>query len=104
MIEIEFTEEEMQALNYERYHHPHPQVQRKMEALWLKSQKLSHEEICRLTGISPNTLRRYLRKYQRGGIEALKELNVYQPQSELNQLPQRLKLTFASTLPPALKR
>jgi hypothetical protein len=63
MIEIEFTEEEMQALNYERYHHPHPRVQRKMEALWLKSQGLSHKDICRLTGIkrSENRVRVFLK-------------------------------------------
>jgi len=42
MIKIEFTEEEMKALDYERYHHPHPRVQREMEALWLKSQNVSH--------------------------------------------------------------
>ena len=30
MIRLNFTEEEKQALNYERYHHPHPRVQRKM--------------------------------------------------------------------------
>jgi Fic family protein len=54
-----------------------------MEALWLKSQKLSHKDIYRLTGISPNTLRGYLRAYLKGGIEALKELNFYMPQSEL---------------------
>ena len=28
MIKIEFTEEEIKALNHERYHHPHPRVQR----------------------------------------------------------------------------
>jgi transposase len=54
-----------------------------MEALWLKSQKMSHKEICRLTGISPSTLRRYIKAYQQGGIDALKELIFYQPQSEL---------------------
>ena len=72
MFKIEFTEEEMQALDYERYLRIHPRVQRKMEALWLKSHGLSHKEICRLTGISLNTLRNYLRAYQQGGIEALK--------------------------------
>ena len=36
MIAIDFTEEDIEALDYERYHHPHPRVQRKMEALWLK--------------------------------------------------------------------
>jgi hypothetical protein len=76
----------MQALNYERFHHPDPHVQRKMEGLWLKSQKLSHKGICRLIGISPNTLRDiYLRAYLKGGIEALKEFYFYTPQSELCQ-------------------
>ncbi|MDM8568921.1 IS630 family transposase, partial [Thiotrichales bacterium HSG1] len=35
MIQIEFLEEEREALHYERYHHPHPRVQKKMEVLWL---------------------------------------------------------------------
>lgn len=33
IIKIEFIEEDIQALTYERYHYPHPRVQRKMEAL-----------------------------------------------------------------------
>ena len=35
MIKVEFTEDDKKALNYERYYHPHPRVQLKMEALWL---------------------------------------------------------------------
>jgi hypothetical protein len=53
MIKLEFTEAEQQSLHYERYHHPHPRVQRKMEAAWLKSQGVAHGEISRLTGIIP---------------------------------------------------
>ena len=64
MIAIDFTEEDIEALDYERYHHPHPKVQRKMEALWLKHQGLPHSQITRLAGISPNTLRAYLRQYK----------------------------------------
>ena len=79
MILIDLTPEEIEALHYERYHHPHPKVQRKMEALWLKSQGLPHKQITRLTGISPNTFRAYLRQYQTGGLSALKQLN-YHPQ------------------------
>ena len=52
MIYLEFSEEEQQALYYERFHHPHPRVQRKMETLWLKSQKLPHYQISKLVGIS----------------------------------------------------
>jgi len=30
---MQFTEEEKNALHHERFHHPHPRVQQKMEAL-----------------------------------------------------------------------
>lgn len=72
MLTIEFSEAEVKALHYERYHHPHPRVQRKMDALYLKSQHLPHHQICQLTGITGNTLRHYLRAYEAGGIDALK--------------------------------
>ncbi len=103
MIKIEFTEGEMQALNYERYNHPHPRVQRRMEALWLKSQGLSHNEICRLTGISANTLRGYLREYQQGGIEALKQIHFYQSQSELRQHTTTIEEYFHEHPPSSVK-
>ena len=48
MIQITFTKEEIDELHYERFHHPHPRVQRKMEALYLKSQKYAHKEITKL--------------------------------------------------------
>ncbi len=50
MIHLEFKEEEKQALSYERFNHPHPRVQKKMEDLWLKSQKLPHHQISCLCG------------------------------------------------------
>lgn len=100
MITIEFTATEKQALHYERFHHPHPRVQKKMEALWLKSQGLPHKEITKLTGISPNTLRSYIRDYQSGGIEKLKEINFYRPQSELVNHTRTLKDHFRE-FPPA---
>ena len=75
----------MEALNYERYHHPHPRVQRQMEALHLKSHGLPHGQIARLVGISESTLRTYLHEYQAGGIAGLKQLKGYRPQSELDK-------------------
>lgn len=83
MITITFTPAEVEALQYERYHHRHPRVQRKMEALYLKSQDLPHGQIARLVGIAETTLRNYLHEYQAGGIERLKQLNFYQPPSAL---------------------
>ncbi len=100
MIHLEFTEEEKQSLYYERFHHPHPRVQKKMEALWLKSQKLPHASICQLAGISGNTLRSYLKDYQKGGIEKLKEIKFYRPKSELEEHQATLKAYFEKN-PPA---
>ena len=83
MIQIEFTEKEIEDLKYQRYNNPHPRCQRKMDVLLLKSQKLTHQQIGRITGISANTLRSYLRDYIEGGIEKLKEINFYQQKSKL---------------------
>ena len=103
MLQVEFTEADIQAFAYERYHHPHPRVQRKMEAMWLKSQKLKHKEICRLTGISSTTFTEYLRSYQEGGIEALRELNFNQPESELKKHSQSLEAHFRQHPPATIK-
>lgn len=83
MLRLTFTEAEKQALEYERFHHPHPRVRRKMEVLWLKSQGLAHQEIARLAGVGGKTLRSYFQEYVEGGIGRLKELCFRQPQSEL---------------------
>ena len=103
MIKIEFTEETIQVLNYERYHYPHPRVQRKMEALWLKSQGLSHKKIAQLTGISVDTLTDYLQDYKDGGIEKLKELKFYRPVSELAEHTSTIENYFRQHPPASIK-
>ena len=40
MIQIAFTDAQIATLEYERYHHPSPQVQKRMEVVYLKSQAL----------------------------------------------------------------
>ena len=76
VIQIEFTPEEIDVLEYERYHHPDPKVQKKMEVLYLKSQKIDHQDICRLCRLSEPTLVAYLKQYQEGGIEQLKKTGI----------------------------
>lgn len=71
-----------------------------MEVLWLKSQGLARREICRLAGISSNTLRQYLGMFQSGGIKKLTALNFYAPISELEQHRYRLEAHFREH-PPA---
>lgn len=77
MIRIQFKEQDVQALRYERFHNPSARVQQKMEALYLKSKGLPHNEICRICEISKTTLIAYLKEYKRGGIKKLQEGTKY---------------------------
>lgn len=100
MIRIQFTKEIIEQLRYERYNHPHPRIQKKMSVLLLKSQGTSHAQIAAIEGISGNTLRSYLREFQEGGIERLKEERFYKPESELVQHRSTLEEYFRVN-PPA---
>jgi transposase len=94
MLRINFTQEEVDKLHYERYHHPHALVQKKMEVLYLKSQEIKHKDICSLCKISKTTLTKYIKQYQVGGIEELKKLDYKGQPSELNQYRDLLKEHF----------
>ena len=85
MINIEFTPEEIEVLNYERYHHPQPKVQQRMQALYLKSKGLSHQNIMIVSNISSRTtLSTWFKLYQTGNIEALSNLCYQGQKSELD--------------------
>jgi transposase len=103
MIQISFNNNEIELLNYLRYHYPHPFVQRKMEVLWLKGQNLPHKQIAQLAGVSPNTVTSYICDYQEGGIEELKEINFYKPNSELSNHTSTIEAYFKEHLPASLK-
>ena len=99
MIHIDFTTEQIDALHHERFHHPHPRVQLKMEAVYLKSQGLPHHVICRLARITENTLRSYLRQFQEGGIERLKRTDWEGTESELHEHRETLEDHFRNNPP-----
>ena len=100
MLRIIFSDHDIAQLRYERYHHPHPRVQQKMEALLLKAQGLPHHVIAECVGICENTLLSYFRAYQDGGIDALKQINFYRPSSVLD-LHQTTLETYFRDHPPA---
>jgi len=104
MLTLHFTELEQHQLHYERFHHPHPRVQLKMEVLYLKSQGLAHQEIARLTRLSPRTITRYLHRYRDGGIEALHDTRVGGSTSQLTDQQHSLKDHFAQHPPQTIKQ
>jgi transposase len=102
MIRLSFTEEAVKELDYQRYHHPHPRVQKKMEVVLLKAKGLSSEQIAHCAGICPNTVRSYLREYEQGGIEVLKQVRFRQPQSELQEHKTTLEAHFREHPPTSI--
>jgi transposase len=91
-------------LNDERYSHPVPLVQRRMEALWLKSHGLPHAQIAKLVGICENTLRNYFELYREGGVEKLRTVHFNRPQSVLNAHIDTLEAYFKQHPPATIKQ
>jgi transposase len=99
MIQIAFTDVEIASLAYERYHHPSPLVQKRMDVGYLKSQAVPHQEIARLCRLSRQTVVTILHLYQDQGIERLKHFHFAGQPSALNQHQSTLEAHFR-TCPP----
>src|SRR6478672_11709869 len=99
-MQLEFTPAILEELHYERYRHPLPLVQRRMEALWLKSHSLPHGQIAQLVNITENTLRDYFQLYLAGGGEGLKAVAIQGPESALQEHSASLEAYFRAH-PPA---
>jgi len=103
-IQFELSSEIVEELNYQRYNHLSPLVQRRMDALRLKAHGMLHKEIAEVIGIAENTLRDYFELYQQGGLERLKEVNYYQPESELKEHIVSLEEYFQKHPPATIKQ
>ncbi len=103
MIALSFTSSDVDVLREQRYAHPHPHVQRKMEALLLKRYGLPHELIADITGVCPNTLRSYFDDFLQGGINRLFEIHFYKPTSDLIPFTGTLENHFRQQPPATIK-
>ena len=83
MREFTFSDEDLKAIAHDRYHHPHPHVQRKMEVLWLKRHGLPHQQIAARAGVSLRTVQRYLDDYREGGLTLLRRRKWRGPKAAL---------------------
>ena len=94
MWAIIFSADDRRALTHDRYHHPDPRVQRKMEVLWLKSHGLGHDAIAAYADVSRRTVQRYLEEYLEGGLSRLRCCRGHQPQSALVEHRESLEEYF----------
>jgi transposase len=83
MRTFSFSQTDLETIQHQRYHHPRPRVQQRMEVLWLKSQGITHEQIGHLADVSRRTVQRVLDDYLAGGIEQVRRLSFRRPESAL---------------------
>jgi transposase len=67
-----FSEAVVQAIGRDRYEHPDPRVQERMEILWLKSLDEPHARIATLANVSRSTVQRTLRIYAAKGLDGVR--------------------------------
>ena len=75
MRRFDFTDEERNAIAGERFYHPNPRVQRRMEVLWLKQHGETHERIAELAGVSRRTVQRVLDLFAEGRLGAVRQFH-----------------------------
>ena len=104
MWAITFSADDRRALAHDRYHHPDPRVQRKMEVLWLKSHGLGHDAIATYADVSRRTVQRYLEEYLEGGLSRLRCCRGHQPQCALAEHRDSLEEYFLEHPPRSAKQ
>ena len=75
MARLVFSDAERQALRRERFDHPHPRAQLRMDVLWFISLGETYSNAARLADVSPATVDRYVAIYRERGIEGLKQFD-----------------------------
>jgi transposase len=74
MRSYSFSDEVLATVACERYEHPDPRVQERMEILWLKSKNETNDRIGELANVSRSTVQRTLRRYAKDGLDGVRTL------------------------------
>ena len=98
-IRLSFSEEVLGTLSSERYSHPDPRVQRRMELLWLIGQGETQARAGELAGVSKATVERYVAIYRAEGVAGLREFRWATPKSVLEDHRPSLEEAFRESPP-----
>jgi transposase len=102
MLKITIPESDIELFKKERFSHPHPRVQQKMDVLYMKGLGIPDALICKIADICGNTMREYFKQYNAGGIHCLREVNFYKPGSELNKYCGTIENYFTENPPTSI--
>jgi transposase len=84
MRHIEFPAAVLAEVDHDRFRHPDPAVQRRMQALRLKAHGQRHADIAELSGLSRATVQRVLDKYLAGGLAEVRSFHWHAAGGELD--------------------
>lgn len=94
-----FSDDDRSNLAAERYQHPEPRVQRRMEVLWLLSQGETQARAGQLAGVSTATVERYVALFRRHGLPGLREFHWLKPTGALEAYRADLEPEFRARPP-----
>jgi transposase len=99
MRHFEFSPNIMTEIERDRFYHVDPQVQRRMEVLWLKAHGEPHVKIAKLAAVSRATVQRVLDLYESGSLAAVRTFHWKTPASALTPHRPLLEEEFAARPP-----
>jgi transposase len=80
-----FSPDVLSQLSTERFEHPSPIVQRRMEVLWLIGNGETQQRAAQLAGVSEATVARHIALFRKRGLDGLRTLDWHTPTSELEK-------------------
>lgn len=96
---LTFTTDDLRALATERYEHPDPRVQQRMEVLWLISQGETQARAGLLAGVSKATVARCVAVFRQDAVAGLREFHWVKPTSVLEAHRPTLEAEFPQRPP-----
>ena len=96
---LTFTADDRRALAAERYEHPDPRVQQRMEVLWLISQGETQARAGQLAGVSKATVARYVAVFRKDAVAGLRTFHWVKPTSVLEAHRPTLEAEFRERPP-----
>lgn len=97
---LRLSSEELNKLNYERYHYPCPIVQKRLHSIYLKaSMGYSNEIISKIIGAHRNSISQWIKTYQQGGYDAIIQVGYGTNRSDLDNHSSSIKELFTKSPP-----
>lgn len=72
MLTLNISKADIELANYERIHHPIKAIRKRMDAIYWTSQGFGRGEVAALSGVHRNSVKNYIKQYNKGGLEALR--------------------------------